>query len=426
MSDRRTILDTPVFFILTSTILAMIVALVIIQLVMAPPPSDFQLLALFMGATALMTIGLAYTVQRFNLMSRFPTLRWLVPFTIILTSALIVFNVWVTARMMFISNHDFYLTTALLVFGSLIAIGFGVFITSQVTSRLRSLSDAAEVLAKGDFETRLDMQGSDEIAKLAATFNWMAESLGKLDQQQRQVDQTRRDLIAWVSHDLRTPLSTIRVMLEAIQDGIADDETTRRRYISNSLKEIEHLSRLINDLFELAQMDTGQLKLRLESVSLRDLISDTLSRMRAQADHQGVTLTAMLADDVDMIPMDSLKIQQVLYNLLDNALRYTPADGQVTLEARNENGDVRVDIRNTGANIDAEHLPYLFDRFYRVEKSRTTDKTGRRGTGLGLTIAESFVKAHNGRIWVESDEQHGTTFSFTLPRIILSDSTAND
>ncbi|MCI0711628.1 MAG: cell wall metabolism sensor histidine kinase WalK [Chloroflexi bacterium] len=408
----------PYLFVFSSALIALALAIIIIIGVMNPPARDVQLLILFMGSTAIITLFVAYVLQKLRLVERFPSLRLVIPVTIVLTASLLVFNVWVTARLMFISDHDFYLTTALLIFASLVATGFGTFLTAHITQRLSLLSNAAEVLAGGRFDERLEVKGSDEIAQLAKTFNMMTESLEKLDEQKQAIDQTRRDLIAWVSHDLRTPLSTIRVMLEAIQDGVVDDQMTRDRYINNSLKEIEHLSRLINDLFELAKLDTGHVEMHFQSASLRDLVSDTLSVMSAQAKYRGVNLTAKVSSNVDMVYMDAHKIQQVLYNLLDNAVRYTPEDGTVQLTVQLYGKDVQIDIHNSGVVIDNEQLPHIFDSFYRIEKSRKWEKDGRRSTGLGLTIAQRFVEAHKGRIWAESSQEKGTVFSFTLPVIV--------
>lgn len=404
----------PFVFIVSSSIVALGLALAIIVAIMNPPFSDVQLLVLFMGGTAAVTLGIAYLFQRLNIIARFPSLSWIVPVTIILTATLIVFNVWVTARLMFISDHDFYLTTALLIFASLIATGFGVSITTHLTQRITNLSSAAQNLAQGQFDTRLEVQGSDEIAQLAQTFNWMTESLAKIDEQKRMIDQTRRDLIAWVSHDLRTPLAAMRAMLEAVDDGVVDDAETHDRYIQNCLREITHLSHLINDLFELAQIDTGQIELNRENIDLQILIQDTISSLKPHAAQHGVALEVKTVAPSSQVLVDTLKIQQVLHNLLDNAIRYTATDDTVTVEIKPANECILVSVHNPGKIIDPDHLPYVFESFYRAEKSRKPDQDGRRGTGLGLTIAKRFVEAHDGRIWVESAPDIGTTFSFSL------------
>jgi signal transduction histidine kinase len=243
----------------------------------------------------------------------------------------------------------------------------------------------------------------------------MADSLQKIDQQKRLVERTRRDLIAWVSHDLRTPLASLRVMIEAIDDGVVTDPDTVARYVRTSLLELQHLSRLIDDLFELAKLDAGHLEADYDRASLQDLISDVLSSMSAQAARRQVTLRGSVNPGLGPVYIVPDKIQRVLYNLLDNALRYTPPAGEVTIHAHRKADHVRIDVHNTGSTIDPAHLPHIFNSFYRGESSRVQGEDGHRGTGLGLAIARGFVEAHRGKIWVESQVGRGTTFSFTLP-----------
>ncbi|HEX3053904.1 MAG TPA: ATP-binding protein, partial [Aggregatilineaceae bacterium] len=322
--------------------------------------------------------------------------------------------------LMFISQHDLVLTIALLVFAGLTALFFGLFIASTITERIGELSHAAENLALGQLDTRLPVAGRDELAELSQVFNWMASNLQKIDEQKRLIEQTRRDLIAWVSHDLRTPLASMRVMIEAIADEVVTDPDTISRYIHTSLSELRHLTHLIDDLFELAKLDTGHLDAHYDMTSLKDLVSDVLSRMSTQADHRHVKLRGSVDDEVDPVYMAPDKIQRVLYNLIDNALRYTPPEGEVIIHACRDQDHVRVDVSNTGSTIDPEHLPFVFNSFYRAESSRARDDDGKRGTGLGLAIARGFVEAHRGHIWVESVPERGTTFSFTLPRRVMN------
>ena len=202
-----------------------------------------------------------------------------------------------------------------------------------MTDRLSKLSDATQSLADRDFTTRLNIAGNDEIAQLASTFNAMARSLEEVEAQKQQLEQTRRDLTAWVSHDLRTPLASIRVMVEAMLDGVVDDEETVRRYLDNSSAEIEHLSSLIDDLFELAQLDVGHLQINIQPASLPDLISDTLGSMRLKAEQRGIELKGEVSDDIDIVLMAPDKIQRVLSNLVDNAIKYADSGLRVTLRA---------------------------------------------------------------------------------------------
>ena len=199
-------------------------------------------------------------------------------------------------------------------------------------------------------------------------------------------------------------------------DGVVDDDETVRRYLGSSCAEIEHLSHLIDDLFELAQLDVGHLKLDLQRASIRDLISDTLGSMEAKAQGHGIDLIGEVADDVDMILMAPDKIQRVLSNLADNAIKYADPGNSVTLRAWRNEGEVRIDIHNSGSYIPQDVLPRLFESFYRGEGSRARGGDGGRGTGLGLAIARGFIEAHGGRIWASSVKSDGTTFSFTLPQ----------
>ena len=262
----------------------------------------------------------------------------------------------------------------------------------------------------------MKISGNDEIAQLAGTFNAMAKSLQEVDEQKRQLEQTRRDLTAWVSHDLRTPLTSMRVMIEAMLDGVVQDKETVHRYLDSSRAEIEHLAQLIDDLFELAQLDVGHLTINMQQASISDLISDTLGSMKPKAQQHGITLLGEVADDVDMIRMAPDKIQRVLSNLVDNAIKYTQEGEAVTLRAYRDADEIRIDIHNSGSFIPQDVLPRLFESFYRGEGSRMRGDDGARGTGLGLAIARGFIEAHGGHIWASSDKDKGTTFSFTLPQ----------
>lgn len=402
--------------ILAGMTLSLIAAILFVVIRLDPPAQDVRLLALFMSGSGVVTVLVAYVPYRRGLATWFPSLRWALLTSVVITVVLIFLNVWVTAQLMFISEHDLVLTVALLLFAGMTAFLFGLFVANTITERIYHLSQAAERLAEGRFDTQLVADGHDELAELARTFNWMADSLQKIDRQKRLVEHTRRALIAGVSHDLRTPLTSIRVMIEAIADGVVSDPATVERYMQTSLTELQHLSRLIDDLFELAKLDAGHLEAHYDNTSLADLISDVLSSMGPQAARRAITLHGSVSPDIDPVYMAPDKIQRVLYNLLDNALRYTPSGGRVTIHACRDGAQVRVDVHNTGSVIHNADLPHVFDSFYRGESSRARSEDGHRGTGLGLAIARGFVEAHRGRIWVESKPEQGTTFSFTLPQ----------
>ena len=380
------------------------------------PGGEVQQLVTFMTMTGMLSSLIAFALYRLGVLEWFRSLRWAVWTTIALMVLMIFLNVWVIARFTFREQHYLALTSVLLVFAGLSALTIGFFASKTMTDRLSKLTDATQALAGGDFTTRLNIAGNDEIAQLAATFNSMARSLQEVDEQKRQLEQTRRDLTAWVSHDLRTPLTSMRVMIEAILDGVVQDRDTVHRYLDNSRAEIQHLGRLIDDLFALAQLDVGHLTIDMQQASIKDLISDTLGSMMAKASEHEIMLKGEVAPDIDMILMAPDKIQRVLSNLVDNAIKFTRAGETVTLRAYLEAGDIRIDIHNSGSYIPQDVLPRLFESFYRGEGSRTRDDDGARGTGLGLAIARGFIEAHGGRIWATSAEADGTTFSFTLPQ----------
>jgi signal transduction histidine kinase len=212
------------------------------------------------------------------------------------------------------------------------------------------------------------------------TFNQMAEQLQAADQKQRELESLRRDLIVWVSHDLQTPLTSMRAILEALSDGIVDDPETVKRYLNTAQRDVRSLSALIDDLFQMAQLDAGGFPLHRAQVSLNDLVSDTLESFTELAKQQGITLEGQVESDVDPIFMDTQAIGRVLNNLIGNALRHTPPEGRVSVWVRRTDMRVEVTVSDTGEGIRAEEIPHIFERFYRSEKSRSRDWRRRSGT----------------------------------------------
>jgi signal transduction histidine kinase len=329
-----------------------------------------------------------------------------------LASLLTFLNVWFSARMMFASDHDLLLAVILLVFASGIAMVLGYFLSTTVTERIQLLKSAAEKLAGGDLQTRVPVQGRDEVAGLAVTFNQMAEQLQAADQKQRELESLRRDLIAWVSHDLQTPLTSMRAILEALSDGVVEDPETVKRYLNTAQRDVQNLSALIDDLFQMAQLDAGGFPLQRAEASLGDLISDTLESFTELAKQQEITLEGNVDLDVDPVLMDTQAIGRVMNNLIGNSLRHTSNKGRISVWVRRTTQGVEVTVSDTGAGIHAEDLPHIFERFYRGEKSRNR---GTGGVGLGLAIARGIVQAHGGSIRVESQIGKGTQFTFYIP-----------
>lgn len=320
------------------------------------------------------------------------------------------------ARAMFLSGHDLAVLVAMLLFAASLAVGFSLLFAIPMARRIEEVRRGTERLAGGEFGAELAVEGNDEISGLAADFNRMARMLEAAAGREREMERARRDLVASVSHDLRTPLAAVRALVEAVADGVAEDPGTRERYLASAQNELTHLGRLVDDLFELAQIDAGVLRLEMEKASLHDLVSDTLASFRPQAESKGVRLVGEVAGGVDPVLMSPSRIQRVLHNLISNALRHTPADGTIAVRAEADGEVVRVEVADTGEGIAPEDLPRVFERSYRGEKSRTRREADDPGAGLGLAIARGLVEAHGGRISAESLAGKGARFLFTVQR----------
>ncbi len=262
--------------------------------------------------------------------------------------------------------------------------------------RLRRVSGE---LAAGDLATRADERGPHELAEMGAAFNSMAASIERLFD-------ARRELVAWASHDLRTPLASMQAMLEAVEDGLADPD----EYLPALQDQVRTLSLLVDDLFELTRIDAGVLTFQVREAALDGVIESCVRGLAAEARAKGVTLETRLASPLPPVRCAPDKVERVLYNLLANALRHTPSDGSIAVVVDRRSGDVTVAVEDTGEGVSAETGERMFDRFWRGESSRTS-----RGSGLGLAIARSLVEAQGGRIWAENRPGGGARVAFTLP-----------
>ena len=393
-------------------LLIVAISLAFFNMLMSPPTDELGLMALFLGITAFVSTLAGYAAYRLGWVDLSPALRWTLLGGYVLASILTFFNVWFSAQLMFASQHDLMLAIVLLVFAGGIAMILGYFLSSTVTERINLLKGAAEKLAKGDLQTRVPVNGRDEVAALSTTFNQMAEQLQAADQKQRELETLRRDLIAWVSHDLQTPLTSMRAILEALSDGVVDEPEMVKRYLLTAQRDVMSLSALIDDLFQMSQLDAGGFPLHRASSSLSDLVSDTLESFSQLARQNGINLEGQVESDVDPVFMDTQAIGRVFNNLISNALRHTPANGRVSVWVRRGASGVEVTVSDTGEGIRPQDIPHIFERFYRGEKSRNR---GTGGAGLGLAIARSIIQAHRGDIQVESKLGKGTRFTFHIP-----------
>jgi len=296
-----------------------------------------------------------------------------------------------------------------LLLAGLLACGMGILmglvLSRGLTAPLARLTAAAHRIARGDLSQRVPETGSEEVAELGRAFNHMVADLAE-------AERLRRNMVADVAHELRSPLSVLQGNLRAILDDVYPLEQAE---IASLYDETRILSRLIDDLHELALAEAGQLPLHLQPTDIADVIQTTVANFAVVAESEDVQLTVALPDELPPVQADPDRLAQVLRNLLTNALRHTPAGGQVTVGAEpspDEPGFVQVTVTDTGEGIALEDLPHVFHRFWRADRSRSRDHGG---AGLGLTIARQLVEAHGGRIEVTSELGRGTRFTFTLP-----------
>ena len=285
----------------------------------------------------------------------------------------------------------------------LAALLFSWFLSRRIVAPVQTLSAASQSIAEGHYDERVQVNGADEIAQLAASFNQMA---GQLEQ----VESMRRQLIGDVTHELRTPLTSIKGYMEGLVDGVLPSTPETFNQIH---READRLSRLVDDLQELSRVEAKAYALDLRSVAVSDLVQTTVKRLSPQAMGKRIALRSSLPADLPPLLADEDRITQVLVNLVANAIQYTPEGGDVTISAVRAGDEIHVTVKDTGIGIPPEHIANLFTRFYRVDKSRSRNAGG--GSGIGLTVAKHLVEAHGGRIWAESaGEGQGSTFTFSL------------
>ena len=293
-----------------------------------------------------------------------------------------------------------------LLLGGSLAIAIALILTfvlsRRITSPIGALAKAARRLGRGDLSQRVQLQSEGEVAALAQAFNSMAADL-------EHAEQLRRNMVADVAHELRTPLSNIQGYLEAIRDRVIKPDTATIRSLN---EEAALLSRLVNELQELSLAEAGELKLVYQAEDITNLIKQAVTPWQPKVTAKEISLSLDLPANLPLVNIDWQRVNQVLHNLLENAVAYTHKGGTINVAAITQSDWVEVSVSDTGEGIPAEDLPHIFERFYRVDKSRAR-ATG--GSGLGLTIAKRLVEAHGGTITVQSELRKGSHFSFTLP-----------
>jgi signal transduction histidine kinase len=294
------------------------------------------------------------------------------------------------------------------VVGGAVGLAAGIWMSRFLAEPLNRLAEAARSVGTGDLSRRVDIKGTQEMVDVATAFNQMISEL-------ETATQLRRSLMADVAHELRTPLTVLQGNLRAILDDVYAMDKTE---IARLYEQTRHLTQLIEDLRIVALAESRQLPLNLETVDLAPVLQDVCASFEPIAAEEGVYLGVQLFEAELGARVDTARIRQVLYNLLSNAMRHTPQEGNITLLARPVGSDVAITVSDTGDGIAAEHLSRVFDRFYRTDPARTRD-TG--GAGLGLAIVKAIIEAHNGRVGVSSSGPgQGTDFTIWLPHIVLN------
>jgi signal transduction histidine kinase len=313
--------------------------------------------------------------------------------------------------LMVVSSRGVAIVAAIVIGAGLIAIVAARLVAGGIMRDVEAIRDGLVAVGRGHRHVTIETTAHDELAELAAAANAMIEQLREEEAGRDQSEAARRDLVAAVSHDLRTPITSLRLLAEAVGDDIVEDAETRRGYLNRMGIHIDALSVLIDDLFELSRLEAGDISWTLEQVPLRELVGETVEAMRVQAEAKGVAVSADVPDTLKPAQANPEKLQRVLFNLIQNAIRHTPADGSVVVRAEPVPSGIEFEVADTGDGIAPEERERVFTAVYRggADSARTSP-----GAGLGLAVSRAIVEAHGGRIWL-ADAAVGTRVRFSLP-----------
>ncbi len=335
-----------------------------------------------------------------GVLSRLPTLNLRIAALSLVSTLLPVIAVAVFATATFKAGDDLTIL-AIALASSAAAIAAGLLLGRQIMRNVNRLRASAAAFASGDLSARAPQVEPKELSDLASSFNEMAAKV-------EEFFDARAQLVAWASHDLRTPVASMQAMLEALEDGLAETE----HYLPALHDQVRSLGVLVDDLFELARIDSGVLTPEVEAGPLAPLVDACLRGVEAEASARGVALEGDVADDLKVVCAPE-KVERVLFNLVSNSLRHTPSGGAVAVRAERKGSEVHVSVEDTGEGIEPDAARWMFERFWRGDRARSSQRGA--GAGLGLSIARGLVQAQRGRIWAESRASGGLRVSFTLP-----------
>jgi signal transduction histidine kinase len=394
---------------MTRSLLVLAAAAAIAAAIVAPahgagPALVTAALVAGLGAPALVAAHTLASRRRFTSLRRQFALSAAVVVGVILIAVL------AASQLMFVSEHDALLVSAIVLGAGLVALRVGDLVARGVARDVGAVSSGLEAVGRGERGVRLRSTARDEIGALARSADSMAEQLAEGERARGASEAARRQLVASVSHDLRTPIASLRLLVEAVDDGIVD-ESTRRRYLATMQTHIGSLSAMIDDLFELSRIEAGDIEWSMRRVELAVLVDETVAAMRPEARARRVEVRSELDDAPLSARADPEKIQRVLLNLMRNAIRHTPADGSVTVRAEARPEAIQIEVADTGDGILDDDRARVFEPFFRGSGEAARDS---QGAGLGLAICRAIVETHGGRIWIGPSEQ-GTRVRFSLP-----------
>lgn len=286
----------------------------------------------------------------------------------------------------------------------IVSLFFLYFLSKRITSPLNQMTQAARKISSGEWQSKLTYKGNDEVAILAKSFNHMIETLENLEKM-------RRDFVANISHELRTPMTSINGFIEGILDGTIPQDK-QKEYLVIVKDEVKRLQRLVSDMLDIARMEAGETKINITVFDICEMVRISVIQLQQAFEEKNINFRANFEQEAMLVRADRDAIQRVLINLLHNAVKFTPQDGQISVSITETKGKAEITVSNTGIGISEEDLPYIFDRFHKGDKSRGKDKTS---VGLGLYIVKNIIKAHSEEINVISETNKGTSFTFSLP-----------
>jgi signal transduction histidine kinase len=334
-----------------------------------------------------------------------------------LVFAVVLAGVGGVALLMLISPEDAYVLATLLAFAGALAVYSSWLLTRGIREDVETVRDALRAVGEGRAAPeRIETGGRDEIAELARAAEEMSRRLAEHEAQRDTSERARRDLIAAISHDLRTPLTSLQLLANGMEDGLLDATASEPGYLEEIGFHVRSLSAMVDDLFELTRLEAGDIEWSIQRVQLDQLVGETVEAMRPQAAAKGVTVETRVQVGLGAAAANPEKLQRVLFNLIQNAIRHTPEDGSVTVAAESAGPTIEVEVADTGSGIPSSERGRVFDPFFRGDDARSAE-----GSGLGLSICRAIIEVHGGRIWV-GDAAGGTRVRFTLPRAGLEQS----